>query len=80
MKFGIGQPVTRLEDQRLLTGRGRYTDDLAAREAARAFILRSPHAHADIGAIATGAARAAPVDQAPKLNLYGSFLSRAPPL
>ena len=27
-KFGIGQPVPRLEDQRFLTGRGRYVDDI----------------------------------------------------
>jgi CO/xanthine dehydrogenase Mo-binding subunit len=28
MKFGIGQAVTRIEDERLLTGRGRYADDI----------------------------------------------------
>ncbi len=40
MKFGIGQAITRVEDQRLITGHGRYTDDLPAENAARMFILR----------------------------------------
>lgn len=60
MKFGIGQAVTRVEDQRLLTGQGRYTDDLPAPGCAHVQFLRSPHAHALIRAIDTTAARAAP--------------------
>ena len=48
-KFGIGDSVRRLEDPRLLTGGGRYTDDIKlSTPAARAYVLRSPHAHADI--------------------------------
>ena len=39
-QFGIGQAVTRIEDQRLLTGGGRYTDDLNLDGQAYAFILR----------------------------------------
>ena len=46
MKFGMGQPVRRVEDQRLTTGTGRYTDDTAVEGALHAYVLRSPHAHA----------------------------------
>ena len=28
MKFAVGQPVTRIEDTRLITGEGKFTDDL----------------------------------------------------
>lgn len=60
-KFGIGDSVRRLEDPRLLTGGGRYTDDTKlSAPAARAYVLRSPHAHADIKSIDTTAARKAP--------------------
>ncbi len=57
---GIGAPVRRREDQRLLTGLGRYSDDLKLPDQAYAVMLRSPHAHAKIGAIDTAAARAVP--------------------
>ncbi|KIZ44916.1 xanthine dehydrogenase family protein molybdopterin-binding subunit, partial [Rhodopseudomonas palustris] len=57
MRFGTGQPVKRLEDQRLLTGLGHYLDDKPADGALWLFVLRSPHAHARIGAIDTEAAR-----------------------
>ena len=56
----IGQKVRREEDRRLLTGRGRYVDDVPAPGAARGYVLRSPHAHARLGAVDTSAARAAP--------------------
>ncbi|MBL8673738.1 MAG: xanthine dehydrogenase family protein molybdopterin-binding subunit, partial [Rhodospirillales bacterium] len=60
-KFGIGQSVRRVEDPRLLTGGGRYTDDTkAGADAARAYVLRSPHAHARIRGIDTATAKAAP--------------------
>ncbi|WP_428665425.1 xanthine dehydrogenase family protein molybdopterin-binding subunit [Reyranella sp.] len=60
-KFGIGDSVRRLEDPRLLTGGGRYTDDTKlSTPAARAYVLRSPHAHADIRSIDTTAAKKAP--------------------
>eukprot|EP01036_Dinobryon_divergens_P051382 gene51382-68774_t len=59
-KFGIGQSVRRVEDPRLLTGGGRYTDDTKlSGPAARAYVLRSPHAHADIRSIDTAAAKKA---------------------
>jgi carbon-monoxide dehydrogenase large subunit len=57
---GIGAPLRRLEDARLLTGRGRYSDDFTLPGQARAFVLRSPHAHARIAAIDIGPARALP--------------------
>ena len=58
--FGIGKPVRRKEDLRLLTGRGRYTVDIDAPNQARAFMLRSPHAHARIQRIDAAAALALP--------------------
>jgi carbon-monoxide dehydrogenase large subunit len=60
MKFGIGQPVRRFEDSRLLTGRGRYQDDVVLPRQAYAVFLRSPHAHALIRGIDAEAARRAP--------------------
>lgn len=59
-KFGIGQPVTRFEDPRLLRGQGRYVNDVDIPGQAHAVILRSPHAHARIVAVDAGAARALP--------------------
>src|SRR5215470_5225660 len=60
MKFGIGQPVTRAEDRRFLTGRGRYVDDVVLPNQVWGIVLRSPHAAARIVRIATAAARNAP--------------------
>ncbi|MBV9860111.1 MAG: xanthine dehydrogenase family protein molybdopterin-binding subunit [Alphaproteobacteria bacterium] len=57
---GIGQPVRRREDRRLLTGQGRYSDDLNLPGQAYAAMLRSPHGHALIRAIDVAAARAMP--------------------
>ena len=57
---GIGQPVRRREDLRLLTGNGRYSDDVNLPGQAHAVMLRSPHAHALIRGIDAGAARAMP--------------------
>lgn len=59
-KFGVGQPVRRVEDQRLITGRGRYTDDINLPGQAHLVVVRSPHAHARIRSIDTSAAKAAP--------------------
>jgi 2-furoyl-CoA dehydrogenase large subunit len=56
-----GQSVERVEDAALLTGRGRFIDDLGARPGTlHAAILRSPHAHADIISIESAAAAAMP--------------------
>ncbi len=52
-----GLPIPRLEDQRFLTGRGRFIDDVAPPGALHGVVIRSPHAHAAIEAIETDAAR-----------------------
>ena len=57
VQFGIGQPAPRIEDPRLLTGTGHYTDDLRLANEAHAVVLRSPHAHAKIKSISTGTAK-----------------------
>ena len=44
----VGRPVLRVEDERFLTGRGRYVDDIPMPDAAHAAFLRSPHAHGRI--------------------------------
>jgi carbon-monoxide dehydrogenase large subunit len=46
IKFGVGQSVLRKEDDALIRGKGRYTDDVAPQPALHALVLRSPHAHA----------------------------------
>src|ERR1700751_3126262 len=51
MRFGIGQPVTRKEDPRFLTGRGRYVADIDLARQAHAVFVFSPHAHARIRAV-----------------------------
>ena len=57
----VGQSIERFEDAALLTGGGRFVDDLGTRPGTlHAAILRSPHAHALIGEISTAAARALP--------------------
>ena len=48
MKFGVGQPIRRVEDQNLITGQGRYTDDIHLEKAATAVVLRARVAHANI--------------------------------
>ena len=58
MKFGIGQPIKRVEDARLIAGHGRYTDDIAPRNALFALVLRSPHANAAFTITDLEAARA----------------------
>src|SRR5215470_6624042 len=59
--FGIGRSVLRVEDERLLRGGGRYVSDLIATSSAlRVKVLRSPHAHARIGAIDASVARIMP--------------------
>ncbi len=60
VEFGIGRPVPRKEDARFLTGNGRYLPDIALPNMAFASMVRSPHAHARIGAIDATKARAMP--------------------
>ncbi len=57
---GIGASVTRKEDKRFLTGRGRYTDDLNRPGQVIGYFLRSPVAHAVVRSINSSAAEAAP--------------------
>ncbi len=59
-KFGIGQAITRREDQRLLTGTGQYVDDTSVPGETHLVLVRSPHAHARIVSIDTQAAKAMP--------------------
>ncbi len=59
-KFGVGQPLTRKEDLRLLTGRGRFIEDATATNMVHARFVRAPHAHARIAGIDAAAARALP--------------------
>ena len=58
--FGIGAAVRRKEDRRFLTGRGTYTDDINRPGQLQAYLLRSPHAHAEIVGIDPAKAKAAP--------------------
>lgn len=58
-RFGSGQAIKRLEDDALLRGEGRYTDDVSADEAHLIFV-RSPYPHARLGSIDTSAALAMP--------------------
>src|SRR6056297_3219957 len=58
-KFGKSQPVRRFEDQRFLTGEGRYVDDITPDGALHAFVLRSPVAHARITTLDVSEAAAA---------------------
>ena len=58
--MGIGAPVTRVEDKRFVTGKGRYTDDFNQPGQHYAAFVRSPHAHAGINGIDKTAALAAP--------------------
>ncbi len=59
-KFGVGQAVRRVEDVRLVTGRGSYASDYAPEGALHAVFLRSPHAHAAFSFGDLEAARAMP--------------------
>src|SRR5215467_7470372 len=58
--FGIGQPVRRKEDFRLLTGRGEFSDDINVPGQVYAHILRSPQAHAVIRGVDATAALSTP--------------------
>jgi carbon-monoxide dehydrogenase large subunit len=56
----LGQPLTRREDRRLLTGRGRYADNTAPSGALAVLFVRSPHAHARIAGVDKAPALASP--------------------
>ena len=58
-RFSIGQPVTRKEDQRFITGSGRYTDDISLDDQAFLYLFRSPYAHGAITKLDVADARQA---------------------
>ena len=55
---GIGASVRRKEDNRFLTGKGNYTDDINVVGQTYAYFVRSPYAHATLNGIDTSAASA----------------------
>src|ERR1700712_1687861 len=59
-KYGVGQPVRRKEDDTLVRGKGKYTDDFALPGQAYCWMVRSSHAHGIIRGIDTTAAKAMP--------------------
>ncbi|NKB20739.1 MAG: molybdopterin-dependent oxidoreductase [Alphaproteobacteria bacterium] len=59
-KTELGAPIPRVEDERMLTGKGRYVDDLSMPDMCHAYVVRSPHAHARLLSINTSRAAAAP--------------------
>ncbi len=60
IKFGLGQALTRKEDEALLRGAGRYVADHAPAGLLHAVVLRSPHAHARLRITDVAKARAMP--------------------
>src|SRR5258708_19619057 len=59
-KFGVGQPVRQVEDQRFLTGQGRYVDDIVLPGMLHACNVLSPHAHAKVKKVDASKAKKAP--------------------
>jgi carbon-monoxide dehydrogenase large subunit len=59
-KYGVGQPVRRKEDDTLVRGKGKYTDDFTLPGQAYCWMVRSSHAHGIIKGIGTDAAKAMP--------------------
>src|SRR5256885_9831521 len=59
-KFGVGQPVRRKEDDTLVRGKGKYTDDFNLPDQAYAWIVRSTHAHGVMRGIDTSGAKTMP--------------------
>jgi carbon-monoxide dehydrogenase large subunit len=59
-KYGVGQPVRRKEDDTLVRGKGKYTDDFSLPDQAYAWMVRSSHAHGIIRGIDTATASAMP--------------------
>ena len=59
-KYGVGQPVRRKEDDTLVRGKGKYTDDFSLPGQAYCWMVRSSHAHGIIKGIDTDAAKTMP--------------------
>ncbi|MEZ5559934.1 MAG: xanthine dehydrogenase family protein molybdopterin-binding subunit [Pseudomonadales bacterium] len=64
MRFGVGQSVPRTEDPRLVTGSGRFTDDVSLPGQLHAAFLRSPYPHGTVARLDVTGAQAAPGVQA----------------
>ncbi len=81
-KFGIGQPVRRSEDPKLVRGEGCYTDDLSRPDQAYAVMVRSREAHGVIRSIDVAAAKAMPgvlaVYTAADMSAYGPLKCHLP--
>ena len=81
-KFGVGQPVRRSEDPKLVRGEGCYTDDLSRAGQAYAVMVRGRDAHGTIRSIDTAAAKAMPgvlaVCTAADLSAYGPLKCNLP--
>jgi aerobic carbon-monoxide dehydrogenase large subunit len=77
MKFGVGQPMVRKEDEALLRGKGHYVGDYSPAGLLHATVLRSPHAHARFRITDVAAARGKP---GVRLVLIGEDLADLGPL
>ena len=81
-RFGVGQPVRRSEDPKLVRGEGCYADDLSRPDQVYAVMVRSQDAHGVISSIATTAAKAMPgvlaVYTADDLTAYGPLKCNLP--
>jgi aerobic carbon-monoxide dehydrogenase large subunit len=81
-KFGVGQPVRRSEDPKLVRGDGSYTDDVSRPGQVYAVIVRSRDAHGTIRSIDTAAAKVMPgvlaVYTAADLSAYGPLKCNLP--
>jgi carbon-monoxide dehydrogenase large subunit len=82
LKFGVGQPVPRKQDPPLVTGRGRYADDIDLPGQAFLVVVRSPVAHGVLQGIDSAAARATEgvlaVYTAADMAAYGQLLCKLP--
>ena len=81
-KFGVGQPVRRSEDPKLVRGEGSYTDDVSRARQAYAVMVRSREPHGVIRSIDTAAAKAMPgvlaIYTASDLTAYGPLKCNMP--
>ena len=78
MKFGIGQPLKRLEDNKFLTGNGSYNDDIHFKDQVYMHVLRSPHSFAKLKKIDYKEAekyRVMPLFNGPIIVRYGKVES-----
>ena len=69
----VGSRAKRPDDPRILTGRGRYVDDLILPRMVHVAFVRSVHAHARLGRVGVGAARRAPDVETPAPSIAGGY-------